>query len=130
MSLELSAVTGFISCVGPDAWGTLRGLAWYGAQMPEGVACLFVVDDLEGSKQAADVMRRVAAKRWPRLRVIVPGDTTSNTPGAFARRFADWKVFRPELERWVIDVSSATMPVREAVVAAARGDAAVTILAS
>ncbi len=129
MPLTLTPATGYIACVGSDVWGRLRSLAWYAAQRPDGIACLFAADSLDGARQAADTLRRIAAKRWPRLKVIVPGDATANTAEAFVRRFADWKVFHPELTAWVIDASDAMLPVREALAAAARADAAVRLVA-
>ena len=124
----LTPATGFITFAGPDAWSHLRSLGWYGAARPEGVACLFATDDIAGSKQAADTLRRIASKRWPRLKVIVPGETSANTADAFARRFADWKTFHPELKAWVIDATAATLPVRVAMAAAVLAEPAVTLI--
>jgi len=120
--------TGFIVFVGPDAWSHLRSLGWYAAHRPDGVACLFATGDIAGSKQAADILRRVASKRWPLLRVIIPGEPSANTAEAFSRRFADWKAFHPELTAWVIDATAATLPVRVAMAAAVLSEPAVTLL--
>ncbi len=129
MAQTLTPTTGYIAFVGPDAWSHLRSLGWYAAQRADGVACVFATDDLVGSKQAAEVLRRIAAKRWPRLKLIVPGESSPNTTDAFARRFADWKAFHPELIQWVIDATAATLPVREAMTAALLADPAVTLVA-
>lgn len=61
MPLTLTPTTGYIACVGTDAWDRLRSLGWYATQRPDGIVFLFAPDEREGglSPQAADLAQSI-----------------------------------------------------------------------
>ena len=102
------ADTGLVLFAGEDVWSSLQSLAWLQAQGGLGGVFLYQTADPRRSAGPAERLRRFCSRRWPGLRVVVPGEPGEATAAGVAARVREWRRFRPDLARWVLDATCAT----------------------
>ncbi len=101
------APTALVVFAHEDLWSTLQSIAYF--QERERLDGLFIYQTVDPlSAQPADRLRRFCSRRWPSLRVVLPGEPGAASAAKMAERIADWRRFRPDVSRWVIDATGAT----------------------
>lgn len=101
---ETSALVLF---AGEDLWSSLQSLAWMQKSQRLGGVFIYQTADRH-SAAPAERIRRFCSRRWPELRVVLPGEPGAATAAKVVERLADWRRFRPEITRWVVDATGAT----------------------
>jgi len=126
----ISACAGetWVVVAGPEIWAHLRALAGYARAHPDGCVFVFRATDMPGAAAAADCLRRFCSRAWPRLRLIVPAATGTNTADSIAAQMADWKHFHPELTVWQVDATAATGPILDGLARVASADSGLRVI--
>jgi len=92
---------------GSDVWSSLQSLSWFQAQANLSSVFIYQTDQHASLKQG-DRLRRFCSKRWPTLRVVLPGEPGAPTATGLLERLRDWRRFRPDVTRWILDVTGAS----------------------
>ena len=101
--------TALVLFPGEDIWSCLQSLVWAQTQGVLDRVFLYQTADRR-SVDVAERVRRFCSRRWPTLRVVLPGDPGAATAAGVLERVRDWQRFRPDISRWVIDATGATRP--------------------
>ena len=99
--------TALVVFAGEDIWSSLQSIAYFQEhERLDGVFIYQTADRL--SALPAERLRRFCSRRWPTLRVVLPGEPGAASAVKVAERVSDWRRFRPDVTRWVIDATGAT----------------------
>ena len=99
--------TALVVFAGEDLWSSLQSIAHFQEhERLDGVFIYQTTDRL--SALPAERLRRFCSRRWPALRVVLPGEPGATSAAKVFERVSDWRRFRPDVIRWVIDATGAT----------------------
>jgi hypothetical protein len=103
----VTATIALVVFASEDLWSSLQSIAYF--QERDGLDGVFIYQTAERCSAApAERLRRFCSRRWPTLRVVLPGEPGAATAAKVAERVGDWRRFRPHVTRWVIDATGAT----------------------
>lgn len=105
-SIEKSVIapTALVVFAGEDLWSSLQSIAYF--QEHERLDGVFIYQTADRhSALPAERLRRFCSRRWPTLRVVLPGEPGAASAAKVAERVGDWRRFRPDVKRWVLDVT-------------------------
>ena len=86
-----------------DLWSSLQSIAWC---RTSGLDSLFVYHT-PATAAAAERLSKLCSRQWPDLKVVVPGEPGADSPSTVIERLREWRRFRPNLTRWVLDCTGA-----------------------
>ena len=99
--------TALVVFAGEDLWSSLQSITCF--QERERLDGVFIYQTADRpSALPAERLRRFCSRRWPALRVVLPGEPGAACAVKVAERIGDWRRFRPDVRRWVIDATCAT----------------------
>jgi hypothetical protein len=117
-------VTALVVFAGEDLWASLQSITYF--QERERLDGVFIYQTAEKtSSQPAERLRKFCSRRWPSLRVVLPGEPGAASAPKVAERLGDWRRFRPDVTRWVIDATGATRAMLGGVASVLASDKAV-----
>jgi hypothetical protein len=90
-----------------DVWSGLQSLCWLQSSGKLGTVFIYQTAE-KASANPAERLRKFCSRRWPTLRVVVPGEPGVASAAKVEERLQDWRRFRPECTRWVVDATGAT----------------------
>lgn len=99
-----TTAVGLVLFPGVDIWSSLQTLAWLEGRV-QGVFIYRTAN--AASTDSAERLRRFCSRRWPSLRVVVPGEPGLAAAARVVERLRDWRRFRPDIGRWVLDITGA-----------------------
>lgn len=120
-----NGATGLVVFAQRDVWSALQSLMWCKSNSALEALCVYHTPESAGD---AERLRRFCARQWPELKVIVPGEPGTALAAKVVERLRDWRLFRSELQRWVIDCSGAEPSMLAGVSRAATEDAAWNVM--
>ena len=101
------APTALVVFSGEDLWSSLQSITYF--QERERLDGVFIYQTTDRLSAApAERLRRFCSRRWPTLRVVLPGEPGAASAAKVVERVGDWRKFRPDVTRWVIDATGAT----------------------
>jgi hypothetical protein len=104
---KAAAHTALVVFSSEDLWSSLQSIAYF--QERERLDGVFIYQTTDRhSAVPAERLRRFCSRRWPTLRVVLPGEPGAASAAKVAERVGDWRRFRPDVTRWVIDATGAT----------------------
>ena len=99
--------TALVVFANEDLWSSLQSIAYF--QEHERLDGVFIYQTVDRrSALPAERLRKFCSRRWPTLRVVLPGEPGAAGAAKVAERVADWRRFRPDVTRWVVDATGAT----------------------
>jgi hypothetical protein len=98
------ADTALVVFAAPDIWSSLQSLSW--CQASGRLDTLFIYQT-PATAADADRLRRLCSRQWPALKVVLPGEPGTELPAKVIERLRDWRLFRPNLSRWILDCTGA-----------------------
>ena len=99
--------TALVVFAGGDVWSSLQSIAYF--QERERLDGVFIYQTADRqSALPAERLRKFCSRRWPTLRVVLPGEPGAASAAKVAERISDWRRFRPDVVRWVIDATGAS----------------------
>jgi hypothetical protein len=115
--------TALVVFANEDTWSALQSIAYF--QERERLDGVFIYQTIDRLSAApAERLRRFCSRRWPTLRVVLPGEPGAASAAKVAERVCDWRRFRPDVVRWVIDATGATRAMLGGVAAVLAADKA------
>ena len=99
--------TALVVFASEDLWSSLQSITCF--QERERLDGVFIYQTTDRhSAVPAERLRKFCSRRWPTLRVVLPGEPGAASAAKVAERVGDWRRFRPDVARWVIDATGAT----------------------
>ncbi len=87
-----------------DHMTSLQSICWCRATRSLDALCIY---HTPATACHAEALRRFCARQWPDLKVIVPGEPGNESADKVVERLRDWRLFRAELSRWIVDCTGA-----------------------